>query len=222
MAGRKDFDLMNYDKYKGRSSGSTGKTFTRFWWLGRWAHKESEAKRKQRRRELERKAKQSEKEYEEFKKKNGPLTLKDILIFLVIGFIGYILIDVAINFGIKAVIGLIIAVIVIAFIIYLKLHPAEEAQAVGNKLSEGEIEELHRHLENIDMYKNVVNTSTDVYAVKCAMDELIEIIDCIMSYDEDALNEAGMSKEKLPEQKQFILDNYDTILEQAAEGKNNE
>lgn len=219
MAKRKDYDLMNYAKYRERRqrSSNAGKNLTKLWWLGRWAHKESEAKRKQRRRELDRKIKQNEKEYEELKKKNGPLTLKDIIIFLIMGVIGTVLIDVAINFGLKAVIGLIVAIIVIAFIIYLKLNPSEDVPT-PNRLSESEIDELHRHLENIDMYKNIVNTSTDVYAVKCAMDELLSLIDIVMSYEEKDLNEAGMSKVKLPEQRKFIVDNYDTILEQVAEG----
>lgn len=193
MAKRKDYDLMNYVKYREQRhhSSNAGKTFSRLWWLGRWAHKESEAKRKQRRRELDRKIKQNEKEYEELKKTNGPLTLKDIIIFLIMVVIGTVLIDVAINFGLKAVIGLIVAIIVIAFIIYLKLNPSEDIPTSG-RLSEGEIEELHRHLQNIDMYKNIVNTSTDVYAVKCAMDELLRIIDIVMSYEERDLNETGM------------------------------
>lgn len=220
MTRRKDYDPMNYAKYRERrqNSSKARRDFFRLWSLGTIAHNQSEAKRKQRRRELDRRIKKNEKEYEEFKKKNGPITFKDIVIFLVMSIIVTLLIDVAINFGLKAVIGLVIAVIVVAFIVYLKMHLGEETQTY-RRLSESEIEELQRYLDNIDMYKNIVNTSTDVYAVKCAMDELLGIIDIVMSYNERDLNAVGMSKVKLPEQKQFIIDNYDTILEQMAEGE---
>lgn len=40
-----------------------------------------------------------------------------------------------------------------------------------------------------------------------------------MSYDESLLNEAGMTKSTMPEQKEFVLNNYNTVIEQAIERK---
>jgi len=115
------------------------------------------------------------------------------------------------EFGLRATLIIILVVVVvalvIAFAIYMKNNPI-------SRLTEEEKAELHRQLENMEVYKNVVNTSNDSIAVKTAMDELISIIDFIMEYDEETLNEAGMSKVKLPEQRQFIIDNYDVILNQ--------
>ena len=52
-------------------------------------------------------------------------------------------------------------------------------------------------MANIDVYKNVANTSSDAYAVQCAMDELLRAIDFIMSYGEEELHLAGKVSELL-------------------------
>lgn len=110
------------------------------------------------------------------------------------------------------------AILIIVFIIYYIVYGTKNSNGAESHLSKDEIFELQRQLEIIDKYKEIVNTSTNVTDVKNAMDELIKIIDFIMTYDEEDLHEAGMTKQKLPEQKQFILDNYDVILKQVTEG----
>lgn len=213
MSRRKDYDFNNYAKYRERkkATSSNMKSITRLWRLASISNSQSEAKRKQRRRELDRKLKENERKQQQYENEHGPITAKDILITLILGIIGAIIISMLFEFGLKATIIIILVVIVaalvIGFAIYLKNNPI-------SRLTEEEKAELHRQLENIEVYKNVVNTSTDITAVKSAMDELISIIDFIMEYDEETLNEAGMSKSKLPEQRQFIIDNYDVILQQ--------
>lgn len=216
MAKRKDYDLMNYAKYREsrRRFSRFGKSVGKFWRLGRSIHKKTESERGRRRRELDRKMKETEKVYKE---KNGPISAKDIAITVIVVVAFVILIDILLNLGIVITTGIIIAVIVIAFLIYLKYNSSKDV-CIDHNLSEEEINELHRYLENIDMYKNIVNSSTDLYAVRCAMDELLDLIDLVMSYEEGELNEAGMSKVQLPEQKKIIEENYDRILEQVAEG----
>ncbi|MBR2743169.1 MAG: hypothetical protein IKD89_06205 [Clostridia bacterium] len=83
-------------------------------------------------------------------------------------------------------------------------------------LSQEEIEALHIHLERIDIYKDIANTSSDPRAVGHALDELLKSIDYIMTYSEGKLNQAGMSKVKLPAQREFIVQNYDVMIAQAS------
>lgn len=228
MARRKDYDMMNYDKYRNnRKSFSSGtKNFFRLWGLANIAHSQSETKRKRRRRELDRKIKENEKQLAENREKHGPITANDVIttiVFLVVvAVLGTLFIDSALNYGILEGIKLtffgIVIVFIIGFIIYYFATSSRKTVDKTNRLTDDETNELQRQLENIDVYKNIVNTSTDVNAVKYAMDELIVIIDYILQYDEEDLHEAGMTKEKLPEQKQFILDNYDVILKQVEEG----
>lgn len=228
MARRKDYDMMNYDKYRdNKKSFSSGtRNFFRLWGLANISHSQSEAKRKRRRRELDRKIKENEKQLAENRAKHGPITASDIIstiIFLVVaGVLGTVFIDSALNYGLLEAIKItffgIVIILIIGFIIYYFATSSRKNSEKNNRLTNDEIEELQRQLENIDVYKNIVNTSTDVNAVKYAMDELIVIIDFILQYDEDDLHEAGITKEKLPEQKQFILDNYDVILKQFEEG----
>lgn len=59
------------------------------------------------------------------------------------------------------------------------------------------------------------NCSSNEYSVQYAMDELLKSIDYIMSYSEEELHQAEMSKAQLPEQKEFIKRNYNAMIEQA-------
>jgi len=213
MSRRKDYDLNNYAKYRERkkTASSNMKSIMRLWRLALISNSQSEAKRKRRRKELERKIKENERKQRQYEKEHGPITASDILVTLILGIIGTVIISMIFEFGLRATLIIILVVVVvalvIAFAIYMKNNPI-------SRLTEEEKAELHRQLENMEVYKNVVNTSNDSIAVKTAMDELISIIDFIMEYDEETLNEAGMSKVKLPEQRQFIIDNYDVILNQ--------
>ena len=227
MAKRKDYDLNNYSKYTKHKQGFSrgARDFFKLWGLSNIANNQSEAKRKQRRRELDRKLKESDKKLIDSCKKSGAITVNNIIIsiifFVVLCSLGVVFIDSIFENGLidtlKGTLLVGIIILIIAFIICYIFINKNKAIKKG-KLSENEVEELQRQLENIEVYKNIVNNSTDVCAVKSAMDELIEIIDFILEYEEETLHEVGMTKQKLPEQKQFILDNYDLILKQVSEG----
>ena len=109
-----------------------------------------------------------------------------------------------------AAIGMFVALIV--GIIGIVIFIIRDRRKSKKKISDQEISVLREHLTRIDKNKEIANTSRRVSDVKNALDELIESIDFIMQYDEKFLQEIGMSKAKLPEQKEFILQNYDAIL----------
>jgi len=81
------------------------------------------------------------------------------------------------------------------------------------------IKELQRHLERLEEYEEIVNTSSDVCMVQIAVDKMLEILDIFNSYNEEDLNKAGLTKRYVDESKQELLDNYEIILEQAARRK---
>ena len=51
-------------------------------------------------------------------------------------------------------------------------------------------------------------------AVKKALDGLIKSIDFIMQYEEEELRQAGATKEKLPAQRDFIIQHYEEMINQ--------
>lgn len=154
------------------------------------------------------------------KKNSEPLTIADLKILGVIGI--FILIAVTISFTVA------ITLAIITFIIKVIIEVKNEkgnSDDESSTLSQNEIDELQRHLANIDVYQDVANNSSDVSAVKHAMDELLKSIDFIMTYSEEELRIAGMTKEKLPAQRAFIVQHYDDVIKQAHErlmGRNEE
>jgi len=138
---------------------------------------------------------------------------KGCTLFTVIGIIALITLFSLIGpFGILIIVLLAIS----ALIIYI-VKRSKTKKSVVRTLSKEEIDELQKHLANIDLYKDIANNSSNVYSVQYAMDELLKSIDYCMTYIEDELHQAGMSKTKLPEQKAFIKQNYNAMLEQARE-----
>lgn len=173
-------------------------------------HKKHEAKRKRRNRELTKRLNANSKRVES---RTEPLTFDDIV--LVAGVFGIAIIVMIIG-AFWGLYGIIIAC-ALALIIYIanKYRYKTEKQSVY--VSECDIEEMHRLLENLETYQEVVNNSDDVYAVMCSLDELLSTMDKICCYSEQELNVAGMTKKDFDKQKKFILDNYDTVIEQAAD-----
>lgn len=131
-----------------------------------------------------------------------------VLICLIVLAVLYFLIGIK---GILLLAGIVLVVFFVSVIRETKKRPSTR------QLHSEEIEELKRRLANIDVYKDVANNSTDAYSVQCAMNELLSSIDYIMQYEEDELHQAGLSKSKLPEQRDFIVRNYDIMIEQAHE-----
>ena len=157
-------------------------------------------------------SKKMSKEGANSKKNSEPLTIADLKVLGVIGI--FILIAVTISFTVA--ITLAIITFIIKVIIEVKNEKGNNDDE-SSTLSQNEIDELQRHLTNIDVYKDVANNSSDVSAVKHAMDELLKSIDFIMTYNEEELRIAGMTKEKLPAQRAFIVQHYDDVIKQAHE-----
>ena len=139
-------------------------------------------------------------------------SFEDFKYLLILG--AFIFLAVATNF----IVAIIVAIIVLVVKVIIKIKQEEKQNPpTSPSLSQAEIDELQRHLSNIDVYKDIANNSSDAYAVQYAMDELLKSIDFIMSYDEEELHAAGMSKVKLPTQRAFIVQHYDDMIEQAKE-----
>lgn len=106
------------------------------------------------------------------------------------------------------------AIVVVLFIAYVVLEVIKDKNST-HQLSPETIELIQHHLSCIDTNKDIANNSNNAEEVKKALDDLIKSIDFIMQYEEDELRQAGATKEKLPAQKDFILQNYEVMIQQA-------
>lgn len=106
------------------------------------------------------------------------------------------------------------AIGIVLFIAYVVLEVIKDKNTT-HQLSPETIELIQHHLSCIDTNKDIANNSNDAEEVKKALDNLIKSIDFIMQYEENELRQAGATKEKLPAQKDFILQNYDVMIKQA-------
>ena len=222
MARRKDYDLMNYEKYRNNRNNSQKATrdFLRLWGLASIANSQSEAKRKRRRRELDKKISKNEKQYQKTVETNGPITFSDIVVTVGTVIVVMLLLFLVFEFGL--LVTLVVAAIVIGIFCVVKNNPkveeTESVQSMDSCIANGDrSQEPLRFLDDIESYQDVINNSPDVKAVECCLEALIYTLDQIMTYSEKELNKVGMSKSTMPQQKQYILDNYDTIIEQAKE-----
>ena len=104
----------------------------------------------------------------------------------------------------------------IVFVVFLASVILDVIKEKDNnrKLSEEQISMIQYHLSCIDINKDVANNSEDGQAVKKALDGLIKSIDFIMQYEEEELRQAGATKEKLPAQRDFIIQHYDEMINQ--------
>lgn len=176
--------------------------------------RQKEAARKKRMNAYKREAEKAKTAKSKTAAKNisEPFTFEDFKVLLVLGL--FFIVGVSTNF----VVALILAVIALIVKVILEMRSEKrENDFILPTLPQSEIDELQRHLSNIDVYKDIANNSSDTYAVQCAMDELLKSIDFIMTYDEDALHSAGMTKAKLPTQRDFIVQHYDDMIAQANE-----
>ena len=93
----------------------------------------------------------------------------------------------------------------------------QELKEKKTRNSEKDLSELGRLLSNIEIYQNAINNSNNIVAVKCALDEMLNSLDLIIDYKESTLISAGTNKASISEKKDFLTQNYDTILQQAEE-----
>ena len=175
--------------------------------------KESERKKRMNayKREAD-KAKSARAKSASAKTASEPFTFDDFKYLLILS--AFIFLAVTTNFIVAIIVAAI--VFVVKSVIELKRKKKQHPHT-STSLSQAEIDELQRHLSNIEVYKDVANNSSDACAVQCAMDELLKSIDFIMTYAEEDLHVAGLSKEKLPAQRAFIIQHYDDMIEQAKE-----
>ena len=78
----------------------------------------------------------------------------------------------------------------------------------ANGLTEAEITKLQQHFKRIRASLDVVKNSTDSEAVLMALRKTVKSIDYIMAYDEEVLNQVGISKAKLPALRKTVIQNY--------------
>ena len=108
-----------------------------------------------------------------------------------------------------AILGIIVLVKVLVKVIGYYIKEKNErnlAEARANR------EELRRIISNLDNCQSIYNNSNNIMAAQYAMDEILEIIDHLITYREEDLKRAGTGKDELLKQKQFILDHYDERL----------
>lgn len=151
-------------------------------------------------------------------------TFQGLIGLVVLGVVGMISIEIILNVGFKGFLiflALIVAII-FALIFFISWRAVNREQHQRDEQHNQEIDEnqilyLQSLLTNIDKYQAVINNSDNVEDVKKNLDWLLAVIDEIMSYDEETLRTAGMTKSTMPQQKEFVLKNYDVVLEQAQE-----
>lgn len=86
-----------------------------------------------------------------------------------------------------------------------------------DKIEKEYLDYLRSLLEKIDECQFVINNSNSEADVKKSLDELISIMDEIINAEEEDLRKVGMTKSSMESQKAFVLENYQTVIEQAKE-----
>ena len=109
---------------------------------------------------------------------------------------------------------IIIVAIIGAIVWFLYKYMNTEHEVI---VSEHKIQEITRISEIIVEGQNLINTSNNVETVKSRLDVLLNMIDRAMEYEEYELQAAGYTKVYLQEQKDFIRDKYDIVINQAIE-----
>lgn len=148
-------------------------------------------------------------------------TIQGIIAVIILGIIGTFAIEIILNVGFKGFLILILAIFIIIVTIIVIINQHQETHPTNQQyyddIDENQIIYLQSLPDKINKYQSVINNSDNVDDVKKNLDWLLGLIDEIMSYDDELLNRAGITKETLPQQKEFILKNYDTVLKQAQE-----
>ena len=87
--------------------------------------------------------------------------------------------------------------------------------ALNPKYSTVNLKDIEYQLDKITLYTEIINHSCDVGKVEHALTRIIDSIDYILSCEDMDLAELGISKDGLPEHKQFIINNRDALIHQA-------
>ena len=86
----------------------------------------------------------------------------------------------------------------------------------ASNLTEEEASKLARYFQCIRASVNVIKTSSDPEEITLSLKRIIKSIDYILPYDEDALNQVGMTKAKLPELRATAVQKYKEMGTKAA------
>lgn len=156
-----------------------------------------------------------------------PLTGGEVLsvcVFLIIIVVLFILIC---KFGFLMTVLISLIVLTIAVIISATVEGKKaERAAEMEKYLNAEPEDIDRRrqipylkslLGEIRKHQTIVNTSTDPDEVKKHLDCLLGVMDEIMTFDEDLLKEAGMTKVNYASARADLLEVYDVMIAQARE-----
>lgn len=146
-----------------------------------------------------------------------PSTFGDELVALVLIAIVILAIVLLFTCGVRKTVIILAVVLGALFIIAVIREITVEKKTSGfdAESEQGKIDYLHTLLEELETSRDIVNSSDNPDEVKTRLDTLLIVMDEIMTYDEELLRKAGMTKETMPEQKARVLELYDTIIEQA-------
>lgn len=122
-------------------------------------------------------------------------------------------------------IAIILGIAIVAVLIYLFVNKDNSVEddtvekEIYNEtvISPEKRSEIDRIFEIMSESQALVNTSCNVETVKGRLDLLIKMIDTVDNYEENELKAAGYTKRNQCEQKTFIVNNYDTVINQAIE-----
>ena len=85
------------------------------------------------------------------------------------------------------------------------------------KVDPNQVLYLKSLMENMQRYQDIINNSDDVKAVRMNLDYLLAAMTVLDSYEEETLREAGLTKVNMSQQREYVLKNYNIVLEQAKE-----
>lgn len=198
----------------------------------RKAMKSSVAKSKRKKAARERKEREFKRKLAAFEKENDkwraeqqakapiePLTQEEAVyggwfLFVIVAFI-----FVAFNHGFKAAFIVSLGIILVSFIIYFIKNGNVENEEPQEEVPKVDLDELGRMADNFKVYQNVIKTSKDSYAIKCASDEMLSLIESIEQYEDSDLRTVGITKWHLNQAKKKILDSQMNVANENAENK---
>ena len=115
--------------------------------------------------------------------------------------------------------GKILPFLIIIVIFGIVIYFIYKSNANSNEMfvSEERIAEINRLFEIISESQNLVNNSPNIETVKTRLDLILKMINTIDEYEEYELQAAGYTKSKMQEQRDFICDKYDIVINQSIE-----
>lgn len=142
-----------------------------------------------------------------------PMAVEDKKVVLLLFLAIIVTIIVASKFGFA--VGMFAGIIVIIVSLCLQMKK-ENPNTVLKDLLVNDIQNLVNDIEGM---QDVINNSYDVKAVECCLEALIYTMDEVLKHSEKDLKAVGIAKKEVEEEKQYILDNYNILIKQAEDRK---